>query len=195
MVPAQAEMENKMSEMLQYCKAEHPDNPREELEITGIGTGIIGPKHEKVRNVARSNILKTQNRTTLKLSPSWSAPGNLQHIKSCNMLQILQNVASNYILKNQRLRSSRLRLLKSASSILQTFQNLESCKKNVARNCKIAITKNGLANPSSSLQTSTGTMKWPSSCKQREKFRKLFFYQIHHCNHHALQHQWRCNVT
>ena len=51
-------------------KAEHPDNPREELEITGIGTGVIGPKHEKVRNVARSNILKTQNRTTLKLSPS-----------------------------------------------------------------------------------------------------------------------------
>ena len=45
MEPAQAEMENKMSEMLQCRKAEHPDNPREELEITGIGTGPREHKH------------------------------------------------------------------------------------------------------------------------------------------------------
>ena len=35
---------NQDEQILQCSTAEHPDNPREELEFTGIGTGIIGTK-------------------------------------------------------------------------------------------------------------------------------------------------------
>ena len=68
MVPAQAEMENKMSEMLQCCKAEHPDNPREELEITGIGTGIIGTKIWKGTKCCKVKYLENAEKDNVKIS-------------------------------------------------------------------------------------------------------------------------------
>ena len=78
---------NKMSKFCNVAKPSTRTTRGRSLKLPASEPVSSEPKHEGARNVARSIILKTQNRTRLKLPPSRLAPRNLQHIKSCNMLQ------------------------------------------------------------------------------------------------------------